>query len=240
MKKTILLICGLIFAVLIVTLIAVLPRTIHKSPGTEQTTTPTPIPSVTLAQPTLASRQSLYIVTAFPLDGQKNVPTNQNIVITFNRIFSANEFSFSSSFQSTTSISGNTLIVKPTNPLKENTTYIYYVNYTSPDSVGETRSFSTIGPNPKLPDEFQGQGNAQTTYSSIYGTPDLFLSNHTPYKGKDFSVTYDFTTTPNEHFYFTVTLSGSNHDQAKQDFLNWLTSLGFSDAQIQSLDIRYQ
>lgn len=70
--------------------------------------------------------------------------------------------------------------------------------------------------------------------------PDMFLANQLPYSTHTFSVVFSgYKKTPIGHYYFTVTLKGADQNSAKNDFLEWLHSLGLVDAQIQNLDIYY-
>jgi len=90
-----------------------------------------------------------------------------------------------------------------------------------------------------LPDT-QPTGAAQDEKKfQLQNSPDVFLSNQTPYSTKSFSVTSDFKTQPTGHFYFIVTLKSKDSAQDKISFLNWLKSLGLSDNQINALDVTY-
>lgn len=70
--------------------------------------------------------------------------------------------------------------------------------------------------------------------------PDLFLSNNLPYQTHDFDASAAFTSSPTDHFYFTVVTKNGNPDGAKQKFLTWVQSLGLTQEQINKLDIRYE
>ncbi|MCL5439143.1 MAG: hypothetical protein M1268_04105 [Patescibacteria group bacterium] len=71
--------------------------------------------------------------------------------------------------------------------------------------------------------------------------PDVFLSNKTPYSTANFSIVNPgFKSLPNGHYYFTITLMGTNKELSKTEFINWLLSLGLTNNQIQNLDITYQ
>lgn len=70
--------------------------------------------------------------------------------------------------------------------------------------------------------------------------PDIFLVNNTPYKGTLFEIVkHDFTTTPKPHNYFIVTIKGQIN-AAKASVVSWLKSLGLTQTQINSLDLRYE
>src|SRR3989344_178136 len=70
--------------------------------------------------------------------------------------------------------------------------------------------------------------------------PDAFLANITPYQNNFFSITSDFTSTPTEHFYFTIRFLSSDKVAAQQSALQWIKGQGLTDQQIQSLDLRYE
>ena len=70
--------------------------------------------------------------------------------------------------------------------------------------------------------------------------PDAFLANITPYQNDLFVVTSNFTSTPTEHFYFTVQLLSTDKVAAQQSVLQWIKGQGLTDQQIQSLDLRYE
>lgn len=69
--------------------------------------------------------------------------------------------------------------------------------------------------------------------------PDVFLANNTPYETNIFRITYQFTSSPTDHFFFVVDWKIQNEDIGKVQLNEWLASLGLSLEQIATLDIRY-
>ncbi len=244
MRKKILLTIGGIVLLVIIYLFTS-PKSSQKSPFPSFNPTPTsigfptgsigqntPTPSVTISQ------EPLSILGVTPPDQTTNVPVNTAITIGFSRNFSANEITFSigPNVSYTSKISGSTLTITPNLPLLPGATYQYVIQF-SDGSFSQKYSFTTAGQNDNSNNP--NYDNTNTLQNDWYKSfkPDVFLANKTPYQGSDFSVTYDFTDIPNEHYFFIVTTSSN---QGQQDFLSWLKSLGLTDNQIQQLEIHYQ
>lgn len=70
--------------------------------------------------------------------------------------------------------------------------------------------------------------------------PDFYLMNYATYRSDSFSIRYIFKKKPTEHYAFIITLKTSDKNQAKQNAINWITSKGLRNEQIQQLDIEYR
>lgn len=70
--------------------------------------------------------------------------------------------------------------------------------------------------------------------------PDVFLSNYCPFESSEFKISSAFQSLPVGHFSFNVKLNLNDPQKAKQEFKKWLIGLGFSEDQINTLDIFYQ
>jgi pimeloyl-ACP methyl ester carboxylesterase len=74
--------------------------------------------------------------------------------------------------------------------------------------------------------------------SERIGSPDVFLSGHTPFNGGTFQVSSKYTLSAHR-FTFTVHLTSADQAQGRMQFRAWLHGLCLTDAMIASLDIRY-
>lgn len=245
MRKKILLTLGGIILLVIIYFITY-PKPAQRPPYQFFNPTPTSIgnPSQPFEQNTstptgvAVSQGPLSILGATPPDQATNVPVNTSISIGFSRNFTSGEITFSIGPTITykTTISGSTLNITPNLPLLPGATYQYVVQFAD-GSFSKKYSFTTAGENPNTNNpNYDNTSNLQNAWYRSF-KPDVFLANKTPYQGSDFSVTYDLTEIPYEHYFFIVTTSTS---QGQNDFLAWLRTLGLTDKQIQQLEIHYQ
>lgn len=204
----------------------------------------TPPPTYPPVQPSDTTiHKHLAVISTSPINNQKNVPvTLSNITITFDQTVAVSDvpLSIAPSLPYAISSKNNSIIITPKSQLLPGITYFIFLRlYNSPDQITPfSLSFTTEGitPTPLPADNF----NVQDDFSQQrQAAPDVFLSNYTPHSGSDFSIssTYNLQI---HHYQFTVALTGSDQNQAKQDFITWLKSLQFTDQQIQALDITYQ
>lgn len=240
MKKISFIIFGIfIFALIIITLFT----QINKSKQTTPTPSIFPISTVTPETIPTGAEKPLDIIFTQPEDKAKNISLSQDIIISFNRVLSLSEviFVLAPAVNYTTSINGNNLIIKPSEPLSPGTLYTYIINYKFLKQLpSKTRSFTTLGPTPSVkPDTFPVGLFEEQDRLQREKHPDIFLANQTPYSTNDFSISSDFKQTPIGHFYFVVTLKGEDKNLAKNNFMAWLESLGLTDQQIQGFDITY-
>ncbi len=185
----------------------------------------------------------LNIISTTPSQNEKNIPTNLgNIKLSFDQPVSVGDvpLSISPNLQYSITANDNSIIITPQSSLIPGITYSVVLRlYTIQGGINlYTLNFTTTGstPTPMPTDSFNQQqdNNAQRQMA-----PDVYLSNYTPYTGSDFTISSSYNLSVH-HYQFAVSLSGNNQTQDKQDFVNWLHSLQFTDSEIQSLDITYQ
>lgn len=187
--------------------------------------------------------QSPYKVTSSTISNtSQNIPIDQPITFSFNRAVSTSKIHFFSfpQIDATITTSDNLFIITPITPLEKNIIYTYTITDTQTGEVLQKGTINTGGSSATLP--LTGRyPNLDTVSdnSQLQTHPDIFLSNQTPYKQSLFSITSSFTPNPTGHYFFSITLLG-DQTSAKNSFLSWLKSLGFTDTQIASLDIRYK
>lgn len=234
MNKRLLFIALIFFFILIPALLLLFPNKKNPSPGPFS---PTP---TQIINPPQHGPLGITIQNTKPPNNSTNVDPNQNIVLTLNKPATLDQIAIniSPNIPYTPSIQENNVFITPQTPLQPGTTYVYMVKYAD-GTISDRYSFTTAGQqvSPAVsPAPVDNTQEMELEWQRVH-QPDLFLSNKTPYQTQDFSVTNDYTTTPAEHFYFTVTAKTPN---GKQAFLDWLKSLNLSDTQMQQLDIRYQ
>lgn len=179
----------------------------------------------------------LSVISMTPANNA-SVPLDQQIVIVFNRIATLNDFSINvyPNINTSASINNNSVTFSPVSQLQNNIIYKVTI-FDNAGSILLQRTFST-GSNPIIPFTTDTPNTGPTASEIQREThPDVFLSNNTPYQTKDFSINSSFQSAPQGHYAFSVTLL---NQYAKPLFLNWLHSLGLTDAEIQTLDITYQ
>lgn len=235
MKKTIYLISGLILLVLII-IVSIFfsskkKETVTSSDQAKNIPTSVPIP-------TNINNTSLQITSTDPTDKKIAVSVNQIITITFNKKISSQDVTFTLLPTKThiLDFANNQLIISFSSNLLPNTTY-YYTIKSKDNAINHQYTFTTSGTESAKTNDNAAQA---LTNGSRALEPDLFLYNRTPYATTDFSITGAAAKTPPYHFYFTISLIGTNKDQSKQEFIAWLISLGLTNDQIKTLDIRYQ
>ena len=190
-----------------------------------------------------AIHKELSVVSTSPTNNQTAVPVSlNNIILTFDQDVSVPDvpLAISPTIHYSINSEGKSIIITPQEQLDPGTTYSVVLRlYKAGGQINYySLNFSVIGPTltPMPTDSFnQQQENDQQRQAA----PDVYLSNYTPYSGSDFSISSNYNL-PLHHYQFAVTLSGSDQTQAKQDFLSWLKTLGYTDQEIQSLDITYQ
>ena len=229
MKKTLLLIIGLVLlALLVITSSIFISKKNRQKPSSF-----IPIPSPVRIQ--TEQNIPLQIITTNPTDKQVAVPISQIITITFNKPVSAKDISFTIEPNTSylTTITKNQLFISFSPPLLQSTTYTIKFNNLP---IRNTYTFTTANANAIKTND--NASESLTIWSRAY-KPDLYIYNQLPHDTSDYSITGSMTQIKPYHFYFNVSLLGTNKDQSKQAFVSWLQSLGLTDTQIQGLDIRY-
>lgn len=201
------------------------------------TVPPIPTPVINTSNSNKPSTTT-QVVSVFPQDGSTDIDVNQPISITFNEPVENKDFSlsFAPAFPYTASTSGSVVTITPTQSLSPNVLYSGFVQVSSFPAF--QFSFSTIT-DPNSPSPSPDIAQEVTLEEQRVFFPDQYVDNFLPYQTTDFSVAGAWTDQPAGHFYAIVALSG-NQQQAKQDFITWLQSIGITNTQLSKLDIRYQ
>ncbi|MDE2025784.1 MAG: Ig-like domain-containing protein [Patescibacteria group bacterium] len=187
------------------------------------------------------SSNNITIVGVSPTDGSTNISLTNKVRVTFNKKVSASDISvwLGPDVSYTTDVHDYYLTIIPSKDLTQNTTYYFAVKYTSDQSVSQTYSFTTTGPaNPTTNPQEDDFGKVTLSRDKALH-PDSYVNYFLPKATNTFYASGSQTNTPLPHTYFQVIIMGNNTDQSKHDFLNYITSLGLTDQQIQQLDIRY-
>ena len=193
-------------------------------------TPPSPLPSIKI------------ISNSTPFDGQVGVEIANPITITLNPSVDMSKLSISINpqFNYNENVNANIINIAPTSPLIPGQKYTIGIQaFVNERSYLASISFTTVGltitPNPAYDTD---QVEKSTNQFDLINQPDIYLYNHCPYTGSDFSITSSIGS--NGYPQFTVTTIGNNAPQAKNDFIVWAESLGLTANQIQSLNITYQ
>lgn len=186
----------------------------------------------------------LSVISTSPEDQSSNILPDSDIIITFNKEPKTNDIRFSSipEISGSVEIVENNYIFKPTSPLSNSTNYIITLGLLDRKPTGvHGFTFQTGGgPTPSpLPDTRPEELIEQSGQFQKQKYPDVYLSNQTPYSNDNFSIVSEYTLSPAGHFYFTVILKGDK-TKSKENFIDWLRSLGLTNSQISALDIRYE
>lgn len=205
------------------------------APGIIATPTPITIPGVKNPGSINTTPTSLLVTNIDPANKSTNIPLDKAPVLTFNKVIT---------------ISDITITIKPNTPFTEDTVnnqlIINFNNHLPPQTI---YTITESNKTQKIPQVFtfttgDAPSTDQTANSNAQGNlqnnPDMFLFSQMPYNTNEIAAYGEFTSTPTGHYFFTVSLLGTNQQQDKQDFITWMKSLGLSDQQIQKLDIRYQ
>lgn len=232
-RKKLLLGVSFIGGLIIIASLAAWLTSSPKNSPSQPATSITPVQVTTSVTPLSPTRGPLQVQSVSPLAGATNVPLDSKLAISFNQPFSMKDilFSLSPNISYNLSIAGTSLIISPTNLLTANTPYTFSVSID-----GEAQqSFSFTTTQVVITSQDSVPGASDQLNKDKY--PDIFLYNRMPFSSDGFQATGGFTSSPSEHYYFTVSLTNAD---GKTAFINWMKSLGLSDQQIQQLDIRYQ
>ena len=223
-------ICG--FAAIFV--LSLILAFLQKSPSQNPTTIAIPTPVVFSSHP---QQQNLKIVSINPPDQTQSISLRQTFTITFNQSVTSNDVSVSitPSVAFSLDYQGSKVIITPKDTLSENSEYYIFVHVKDTDHYTFTY-LTPINPSINPPDNMQEieREDARNNH------PDQYLNLFMPFTGDTFSIYSDYSYDTPAHYYFLVTLFGPDQNQDKQDFLSWLSSIGLSKNQVNSLDIHYQ
>jgi hypothetical protein len=199
--------------------------------------TPTPTPAFPLILTNVPS-QKIQFTNIQPADTSTNIPVSTTITAIFNQDITSQNITFSilPNTPFTLQKNGNTAVVTFQQPLQQTSQYVYSFNLNNTQLL-PTFSFTTEGQGQvKLPNTSNNPAGKALEYQKT-NDPSLYLQNNTPYETSAFSVDYNFE---GSNIYFTVTSKEANKADAKQQFLAWIQSIGLTQQQLQTLDIRYQ
>ena len=192
---------------------------------------PTPI---IIRLPFFSSEQPKIIGTT-PNDKTMDVTLNQPITITFDKQVHMSDFtvSFSPAIGATITTQNNSAIIVPNYNFLPKTTYTMSITI---DKTVRILTFTTLSPTSNA--SIDNARSIQDT-ATQQNYPDVYISNKVPYANSHFTISSDFTSLPQEHYFFNVVLLG-NKDDAKKNFIEWLLSIGLTLNQINILDVRFQ
>lgn len=179
-------------------------------------------------------------IKTVPDNNEVNVPLNQSISLSFSTTVSLPQvtFSFSPNLIYTINQQGSTLSLTPSYPLKANTKYTYTIFYLGKNVA--QRSFTTLSQPTQNPSSTQLYDPAKelNDITTKQGAPDIYLANRLPTQTDTFGAYSTYTSSPAGHYYISVVLFKSP-DIGKSDFKTWVLSQGLTEAQYNSLDIRF-
>lgn len=234
-KKTILTIIFLLFMLLGLLLV----RRIFQRQTPRPSPSLTPTPFMTQPPSTEEVRSDIVILSTVPGNGASNVEINIPLRVVMNQPID----NVSLTAIVTPRVDYAIQKLGPVFFLTPRTTFAKNTQYTIDILSGDTRfgSFSfTTGTQEHVgtaPDEASLE-DQEKFYLNNY--PDVYLSNKIPFDSDQFFIKRGgVRLPPNERNYFIVTLK-SDQENSKEVFLDWLRSLGLTDAQIQGLDIEYR
>lgn len=204
----------------------------HKPPILFYSPSPTITPQQLPAEP-------LFINKVVPDDGANNIPQDQQIQIIFSRSLILDEIyvAFGPGVRFETTVSKNIVTLIPKSPLISGLNYTLLVKFNKTGQISKQYLFTVAGAPPATLPDTQPMGAAQQTEEyNRRNQPDLFLANKSPLKQGSFDL-YRGTLklAPNNHYAFVLV---EKSDQAQTDLSKTLISLGLTEQQISSLDIK--
>lgn len=199
-----------------------------------------PTPTISLERREENQSKVISVLSFDPLAESQDIPINTIPHIIFSRDIQKDiaSISITPTVSFTFRVSGPFLLIEFSELLQKNTTYTIEFNYPGLQDAHRW-SFTTAGSDPvgTAPGE-EFTRNLEDELRRAH--PDFFLANNIPYTEDLFSIEeLEFVTEPNDHFRFRVTLRG-NETVARAALMEWLQSIGLTDAQIQGLDIEYR
>lgn len=182
-----------------------------------------------------------HITKTNPVDGAGDIPLNSKITIIFDHELAPNNYTFSINppNEYDESISNNTLTISPKIAWKQGTLYTFEIAQAKPHIFSRSYSFKTLGHRTLLPNTASADGPKLDADYNRTNHPDIFLVNMLPHAETTFTIVSGYESrSGTDHYFFTVTVKG-DPQEAKKEVALWLYSLGLSQAQQDSLDLRY-
>jgi len=200
------------------------------------------LPTTPLLPTKIIMRNNLDVVSV-PINGSTNVALDTALHITLSKQFTLNDITFhiSPNTPHLEVIEGNVLVITPETQWNKGTPYTFNIIF--PDDKEKVRSytFQTQGsPQQFLPDTRPEGYYEESELLHKENYTDIYVTNKTPYANDVFSIRSEFDPTVPAHFYFIVTSKGEGLNGVQQAVNVWLQSLDLTQAQIDTLDIKYQ
>ena len=242
-KKIILILISVV--VLLGIIITILSRL--QSNTNTQTTTPstteesTPPTGIIVPTKNIQSGQ-LDIVSIDPRDQSTDIPLDRTITITFSRPFTEKEIQFfispATAYNARTE--NNKLIITPQSAWISGTLYGFSINFSDDNEKVRLYRFTTTGTAQEYLPDTQPVGEYEKEQADLKNNnTDIYVTNQTPYEAASFTIESAFESQVPSHFYFTVRPKIQDDAKVREYVRLWLQLLDLTDAQIQSLDIRY-
>jgi hypothetical protein len=232
MKKITILIGIFIFVLVIFIVFLLLNRPVKP----ENIVSPTPSP---------VADNSLLLMSTDPINNTKNVKTNQEIIFTFNNPVNESNITILVSPETKLSVAyrGKTVVIRPETAWAEGISYRISIQYADRSRIPDGINFVVEGTPPAtLPDTGPNQEQIkQSEELQRNESPDVFLSNYTPYETDLFTMSSEYASSPVGHFYFTVIKKqGGSENIIRTQVKEWILSLGLTEIQYNNLDVRYK
>lgn len=248
-KKYIILSSILVIVVISIIFMAIIQRSKSK-PQQGIMITPTPLPTIVSVTPvfitptllpTIATNipnQKIQVTHIQPADASTNNPIFVTIKATFNQDITSQNITFSILPPTPFTLEkiGTIATITFSKPLQQASQYFYSFNLNNIEIL-PAFSLTTEGQGKiKIPDTSVNPAGRALEYQRMHD-PETYLQNYSPHETSAFAFNFSFE---GSHIYFTVTSKKVTKDDAKQQFFTWIQSIGLTQQQLQTLDIRYQ
>lgn len=186
-------------------------------------------------------KQDFIIQAVEPSNGKENVDVKTFITIRYAQPLAQKdikEIVLSPKMDADFSLKNKTLIIKPKRTLQPGTPYSFRIYYAN-ETYSESFYFVTEG---ETPEEFYEQVDPgilldNSEEEQKKNDPSLYVFNKTPYKTELFSVSSNLTSDDTIIIHVTLKTDG---EKARQEFIEWLLSIGLTEEQIGELNIEYE
>ena len=195
--------------------------------------------------PTTSPINDLILQSSEPLNNSVNVEKTKEIVFTFSRPVTADDFTvlIGPETEHTVVFRGKTVIIKPKTTWSEGTPYRITIQYADLSRVPDGLNFTVVGTSIKTlpntrpnPTEIQNSEDLQKE-----ARPDVYLSNYAPFETDAFTISSEYRTQPTGHFAFIVQLKeGQSENEVRNAVEAWTISHSLTSEQYNSLDIEFR
>lgn len=195
--------------------------------------------------PTIVQTNTIQLENAVPVNNATNVARNQDVIFTFSEPVTANDLQILVGPNTGHALlfRGKTVVVRPVPLWDEGTPYRVSIQYANPTQIPDGINFTTVGkPVEKLPDTGPNPTAVKESEDiQLETSPDVYLSNYTPFETQKFRITSAYKATPTGHFAFTVVTKGeASLEVIKSEVEAWARGHGLTETQVNSLDISYE